>query len=283
MADVEVPFLPPPTADFQQERFVSPRIVQVLDKVRFELSDKYPGGEMDEVAWFCREYPRAYRYHLACADFRLETISSLYQELHRELVAEVCKNPDVFEASKGNRRVQRIYWDFESFLSEIAISLDLMARIVGVAYKNEMPPSFTRFCRKPIEGDEISDSFMAAKVKWVDSLKDYRDCFVHYTPVDTQLSIRLVRRTAGWETRCKLPSNPNERDITRFRFPLRLELLRYALTVRRHMHSLDKTIAKHIEVAYMAGIFPARTSSLLLVGRRDRSSLGKSSRSEWSM
>jgi hypothetical protein len=56
----------------------SPRLVNVLDRIRFKLSKNDPDGEMDEVAWFIREYPRAYRYHLECADFRLESICLLY-------------------------------------------------------------------------------------------------------------------------------------------------------------------------------------------------------------
>ena len=35
-------------------------------------------------------------------------------------------------------------------------------------------------------------------IGWVNRMKDYRDCFVHYTPVDTMLSIRMVLRKAGW-------------------------------------------------------------------------------------
>ena len=101
-------------------------------------------------------------------------------------------------------------------------------------------------------------------------MKDYRDCFVHYTPVDTQLSIRLTRRKDGYETRCKLPINPNERDITRFRFPMRIELLRYAISVRRNMRLLDKRVASHVERAYESRSFPARMHGLLSVGRRER-------------
>jgi hypothetical protein len=93
---------------------------------------------------------------------------------------------------------------------------------------------------------------------------------MHYTPVDTMLSICMVRRKLGWETRCKIPSNPNEREIQRFRFPLRVELLRYALSVRRNMHKLDRDVGAHIERAYKQGCYPQRTRGLFSVGRRER-------------
>jgi hypothetical protein len=209
----KIPIMPLPNVDFSRERLTAPALVRVLDHIRFQLSKNDPEGELNEVAWFIREYPRAYRYHLECADFRLQTISKLYQELHSELTAEVGKDPNLFEMGRRDQRVDRIYWDFESFLSEIGIALDLLARIVGTAYRDEMPPSFSRFCRKEIPGDKILGLFQAAQEKWVNRLKDYRDCFVHYTPVDTMLMIRMVLRKGGWQTRCKIPSNPNEREI----------------------------------------------------------------------
>ena len=155
-------------------------------------------------------------------------------------------------------------------MAEIGIALDLLARIVGTAYRDEMPPSFSRFCRKEILDDKILALFQTAQKRWVNQMKDYRDCFVHYTPVDTMLSIRMVLRKKGWETRCKIPSNPNEREILRFRFPLRVELLRYAMSVRRKMRRLDKDIAAHIEAVYKSGLYPARTRGLFAVGRRER-------------
>src|SRR5271157_1539021 len=142
MHERKIPFIPLPTVDVNRDRLDSPRLVGVLDRIRFQLSKNDHEGEMDEVAWFIREYPRAYRYHLECADFRLQSISELYRELHRELAARVGNDPAVFEVSQGDHRVRRIYWDFESFLAEIGIALDLLARIVGTAYRHEMPPSF---------------------------------------------------------------------------------------------------------------------------------------------
>jgi hypothetical protein len=266
-----VSFIPLPTVDLDRDQHASPRLVASLDRVRFQLSKNDPEGEMDEVAWFIREYPRAYRYHLECADFRLQCISQLYQELHRELAAKVDDDAALFEVSQGDQRVRRIYWDFESFLAEIGIALDLLARIVGTAYRDEMPPSFSRFCRKVIPNDRILTLFQTAQTEWVNRMKDYRDCFVHYTPVDTMLSIRMVLRKSGWETRCKIPINPNEREILRFRFPLRIELLRYALSVRRKMQRLDKDIAASIEMAHKSGLYPVRKRGLFSVGRRERS------------
>lgn len=265
-----VPILPLPVLDTRASALESPHVVRVLDRIRFEVMDDHPDGEMDEFAWFAREYPRAYRHHMECAEFRIYTIAKLYAELHRELVAKLDADDSLLELAQSDIRVKRIYWDFESFLCEIGSALDLLARIVGVAYKHEMPPSFSRFCRKEVPDDPFSALFRAAQDRWVNRMKDYRDCFVHYTPADTQLSIRLVRRARGWETRCKVPINPNERDITRFRFPLSIELLRYAISLRRNMRAFDKAVASLVKRAYEKQSYPVRTRGLFAVGRRER-------------
>jgi hypothetical protein len=266
-----VPILALPVIDTRVPALESPQVVQILDRIRFETSDAHPDGEMDEFAWFAREYPRAYRHHLECADFRITTIAQLYAELHRDLVARLDHDRPPLELGLSDIRVKRIYWDFESFLGEIGSALDLLARIVGVAYKIEMPPNFNKFCRKEIANDPYLSLFRTAQERWVNRMKDYRDCFVHYTPADTQLSIRLVRRANGYETRCKLPINPNERDITRFRFPLSIELLRYAISLQRNMRALDRAVASLLKRGYRDRSYPVRTQGLLTVGRRERS------------
>jgi hypothetical protein len=105
-------------------------------------------------------------------------------------------------------------------------------------------------------------------MKWVQRLKDYRDCFVHYTPVDTVLQMMMVLRPDGWELRCKLPTNPNSREILRFRYSRRTELLRYSLDIWRKLMRLDRRIAAEIVRAYKEGEYPARTEHLFFIGAR---------------
>ena len=54
----------------------SPEVVRVLDNIRFEAGadDQYA-----EFAWFAREYPRVYRYHLDNVQFRLTHIYAKYE------------------------------------------------------------------------------------------------------------------------------------------------------------------------------------------------------------
>ena len=112
----------------------SPHIVCMLDRIRSQLDERdrqRDSHDHAEFTWFAREYPRCYRYHLDCADYRLTTIANLYRELHDELAPTVAENPSMFSTAIGNEKVSRIYWDFESFLSAINISLDLLARIAN--------------------------------------------------------------------------------------------------------------------------------------------------------
>ena len=243
----------------------SPEIVRVLDIIRFKLGDK-DAEKFDEFYWFAREYPRCYRYHLDCADFRLKTIHELYLRAHTELSKML--SPESYAVSIGNREVHQIYWDFESLLSEISISLDLLARIVGSAFETHMPVSFNKLCKKQ-NSNPILEKLQSARKRWVLKLKDYRDCFIHYTPVDTMLSISLVQRWDGFHIRGKLPTNPNIRDIAGFRFSKRVELLKYACTVYKHMKALDRAIAKEIFRAYRRNEYPKKLTNLFFIGRRE--------------
>jgi hypothetical protein len=51
-------FIPLPRVEIGPDQLESPRLVNVLDGIRFELSKNDPESEMGEVAWFIREYLR---------------------------------------------------------------------------------------------------------------------------------------------------------------------------------------------------------------------------------
>lgn len=244
----------------------SPEIVKAFDLIRFDL-EKQESDELAEFCFFSREYPRCYRYHIDCAQHRLKSIYRVYQEAYEFFQSDVLNDPNAFEISYGSVHLgKQIYWDFESFLSAVNTSLDLMARIVGVAYKEQTPPSFNKICKKNLPG--LVQVMKRAQELWVSKMKDYRDCFVHYTPVDTLLLLTAVRYKNGWEIRARLPVNPNEREIINFRFERKLELLRYAITIYRHLCNLDKAVARKIIEEYNNHQFPQRVNSLLFVGRR---------------
>jgi hypothetical protein len=245
----------------------SPQVVHVFDEVRSSLEedDKYA-----EFYWFAREYPRCYRFHVSGATFRLQSIYSLMSSICWELERDRRNTEgDLVSLGISNRRVEQVYWDFESFLSEVNVALDLLARCVGPAFRQESPPSFNRLCKWDVDHPLIHE-FRRAKKNWVNRLKDYRDCFVHYTPVDTVLSISLVQYASGWALRAKLPKNPNAREILRFRHSRRNELLRYAIHVYRRFLAFDRAIAQIVQEQYASGRFPVRYENLFSLGQRSR-------------
>lgn len=246
---------------------LSPHLVRIYDEIRVSLDDE----EHAEFYWFAREYPRCYRYHLDAADFRLCSIHALMTRVHTDLLDRISDDDSAtFEVAQSDHRVQQIYWDFESFLSHISIALDLLTRSLTPAFKIHVAPSFNRFCKRAPPDSAFSGLLIRARDRWVTRLKDYRDCFTHYTPVDTILSVALRQYADGWEVRAKLPVNPNVRDIDSFRYSRRVELLRYAVTVHRQMTSLDKAVAKQLWCQFRSGQFPDRISGLFAVGQRQR-------------
>jgi len=223
-----------------------------------------------EFAWFAREYPRVYRYHIDHVEFRLTQIHAKYQKAHRHFASEIEKaEKSCFGMAMGDKDTLQVYWDFESFLNAMSSSLDILARIVGTAYVEQTPPSFNKLCKKNhLTG--CADILRIAQSRWVSRMKDYRDCFVHYTSVDTLFLFSCNLYSDGFEVRCKLPTNPNVRDILGFRFSRRVDVLKYAINVYRKLQALDKRIAKLISSDYKIGEFPKRKDNLFFLGTRRR-------------
>lgn len=243
----------------------SPKVVKVLDRIRFDLKKK---EKYFEFCWFSREYPRCYRYHLECSKYRLKCIYQKYEEAHKYFSHKLMRvEENCYEMFYSNSQTIIIYWDFESYLSAINSALDLLARIVGTAYREQMPISFNKLCKKK-NLDNITIILKKAQKIWISRMKNYHDCFIHFTPIDTILGISIKRYSNGWELYGKLPTNPNVRDILGFKFSRRIELLKYAISVSKHMSALDTTISKEIFKLYNSKKFPKRINNLFFLGSR---------------
>ncbi len=216
--------------------------------------------------------PRIFRYHLYHAEHRLNTIHKNYcssVEAIKRQIAAAASDQNLFEVATGRGIAWQIYWDFEAYLTVVASSLEMLARLVGVFYVKQTPISFNKLCAK--RGlDGPVDLLRKAKDQWVNRLKDYRDCFNHYTPVDNESYIRCYRYTDGWEVRGPIPTNPNVRESDGFRFSRRIELLRYAISVYQNLRLLDRRLGRSIRLAWQEGTFPKRVDNLFFIGARHR-------------
>lgn len=257
---IEIPSLP-------KFRSVSPDLVKVLDKIRYEIDKTDKTGELFEFYWFTREYPRFYRYHFDHLEHRLKSIHKNYRLVADDMEELLDKSPGLF--SIYNVNVLRIYWDFEAFLMAMNSALELLARIIGTAFENQTPISFNKLCKKSSFHGPV-DILRKAKRRWVDKLKDYRDCFVHYTPVDYLVHTNLIEDSGRMHLRCKIPVNPNIRTSEGFRYSKRTELLKYSITLYRHLMSLDRSVAKEIKSMYRAGQYPKKINNLFFIGQRMR-------------
>lgn len=76
----------------------------------------------------------------------------------------------------------------------------------------------------------------------------------------------------GWHLRCRLPTNPNSREILKFRFARRTEVLRYALSVWRNLSALDRRVGAEIDRTYAAREYPKRIEHLFFIGARGNDS-----------
>ena len=92
-----------------------PTIVAALDDIRFTIED----DDRAEFAWFAREYPRIFRYHIYHAEHRLEDDTrELSQSGFGVRVANYRKREPVFGVKRVGSR-GRYTGDFEAFLNAV--------------------------------------------------------------------------------------------------------------------------------------------------------------------
>ena len=212
-----------------------PAVVRIYDQVRYELQDDMYG----EFGWFAREYPRNFRYYVYRAEHRLKSIHRGYESVRSAFEADHRDTTNVISIGTGRGDAWQVYWDFEDYLSAVSTALDLLARTVGPLFPRQVPPKFTRLCRRAdLAG--VVDDFRKAQVLWVQRMKDLRDCFVHYTPVDNESMMQANPIAGVLELWARLPTNPNARESDVFRYSRKLDVLRYSLTVHRHLCALDR-------------------------------------------
>jgi hypothetical protein len=250
-----LPVLPAPKLE-------APAVVRFFDYVRSSLESDVNSSEF---CWFAREYPRCFRYHIEHAELRLRQISHTYSCLHArytDLLAHADTRLAMEFTSHSTITAKKVYWNFEAYLNAVNSALDILARCVGVAYHEHVPGTLNRLCaRKDLCGP--ADVLRRAQVRWVQEMKDFRDCFAHYTAPETVVGISLVRYSDGWQVRAKIPTNPNVRDILGFRYSRRMELLQYSIRVWKRIKALDNLLAKELARLHRTGEFPKRTHNLL--------------------
>jgi len=244
----------------------SPKLVLALDEIRSALDEN--DDELAEFYWFAREFPRYYRYHLSNAQHRLKNIHAMYMKSVSSFVKRETR-PYSFEVAVSDSIAYQIYWEFEAYLNALSSALDLMARIVGLSFKDHAPASFNKLCSKTELKGPV-ELLRSAKTQWVDHFKDYRDCFVHYVPIDERVFVVFENRDDVWSVRCPIPVNPNIRQVHLFRYTRRAELLRYSIKLYKNMMILDRRVAKMISGMYANSDYPKRTTALFSVGIRSR-------------
>lgn len=155
----------------------------------------------------------------------------------------------------------QIYWEFEALLNAANTAIDMLTRIAGLASQKQVPITFSKLLKKE-DPSEIINILASAKEEWIDRMKNYRDCFVHCTPVDSRVYVVIYRLSKSWKMWCKIPTNPNARDPMSYKFSKKVDLLRYAHGVYHNLISFEAKLSIKIEELYNNGEYPMRINKL---------------------
>jgi hypothetical protein len=166
--------------------------------------------------------------------------------------------------------ITHLYWEFEALLNAMSAALDVLSRLCGLEFSEQTPISLNNFSKKK---DLMGTAaiFREERGKWIDQMKDLRDCFVHYTPIDSIPYLTFYRTPKKWKVYAKLPVNPNVRIADQFKFSRRLDVLKYSLELFAKFVDLDDRVAKYLDALHGNGQFPKRKDNLFNLGQRTRS------------
>lgn len=256
-----------PLPDFYN---TSPKVVKAFDTMRFELDDEN-SDEYAEFYWYAREFPRYYRYHIDNVEFRIKKIHSLYQLHLNDFLKEADKieKSNIFEKGIYNTHTYQIYWEFEALLNALSAALDILSRISGLEFEQQTPLSLNQLSKKK-DLNGVVDIFRKAKENWIDEMKNLRDCFVHYCPIDSMPRIIFYKTETMWKIWCKLPTNPNIRVVDGFKYSKNLDLLKYSYELYSNFKKLDKEVAEYLLDLYENKKFPKRINYLFSIGHRQK-------------
>jgi hypothetical protein len=245
----------------------SPKIVLTYDKMRFEL-EKVDAEKHAEFYWYAREFPRYFRYHFDNIEYRLTKIHKLYSFHLEDFKSKYDSKRDenCYEMTISNPYTFQVYWEFEALLNAISTALDILARISGLEFIDQTPVSLNNLAKKK-DLFGVVEILRNAKLDWIDEMKNLRDCFVHYSPVDSRPYLTFYRTETMWKIWGKLPTNPNIRVADAFEFSKNLDLLKYSIKLYEKLNILDNDISIYIENLY-EGHFPKRIENLFFIGRR---------------
>lgn len=246
----------------------SPKLVSAFDKMRFEL-ESLNSEDYLEFCWYAREFPRYFRYHIDNVEFRIKKIRSLYQLHLNDFLKEKdeIEKRNVFEKGIYNTHTYQIYWEFEALLNALSAALDLLSRVSGLEFEEQTPLSLNKLTKKKnLNG--VVDILRKAKEDWINEMKNLRDCFVHYCPIDSMPTITFYKTPTSWKIWCKIPTNPNVRVVDSFEYSRNLDLLKYSYKLYSNFRDLDQEVSSYILDLYSKDEFPKRVNYLFSIGHR---------------
>jgi hypothetical protein len=145
-----------------------------------------------------------------------------------------------------------LYFELDALTAKARRTYDALGHVIWDAYghpRDRCPGNFANFldvCNRvpDVLHSRLSQSWNTFGVK----LKDYRDCILHYTPLDTRIgSACMVRLDCGaWSAKIFIPDNPEARAASKFTFDRRLDALNYGWELTSEVIDVSALVADSI-------------------------------------
>lgn len=179
------------------------------------------------------------RYCVLATLYHLNQLMEVYVALTR--LFEKGNPPGT--AVSGNTNDPRVFYELDAFLGAARRVYEAMRKVLWKHYGSGSKGRW-RSIRSTLEFVKATDVFPEAFThqlvkswnKYGDRLADYRDCVMHYDPLNDGATICWMEWYGNrWGVNIKLPANPQQKSRRAFDFETGPEALTYCHTVACHL------------------------------------------------
>ena len=204
-----------------------------------------------------------------------------FRDVYTQKLGTFVRKSDVImpDLSSGSADFNPVIWEFESYVQQVKAYLDWLPRmLVPLFPKGCSPPTennsinkFVNWCQKETTPDDqygITEAILTAWQEWIEMLREYRNCMVHYSPLRLVLtSFKTYREDdeRELEADCEvkvgsfIADNPTARSYKRLNHDSRTEVFQYASSVWDNLLHLDKELGDKLIQAWEGFKYPDST------------------------
>lgn len=145
------------------------------------------------------------------------------------------------------------YYEFDALIAKARRTYDCLAAVLWFVFERHMSQCPGNFAKALAAYKSVPEDLrLRLKSSWDrfgSKLKDYRDCVMHYVPVDAHHGTAWTERLncGVWSVMIRIPDNPEVRRRAKFTYQLNLDALDYGWELANELTEVIELVATAIK------------------------------------